>query len=263
MLSENWMMDNFNSDPNVGKFSPMISTAENVAKAAGITKEEVDELAAHRWSQYEDALADDRAFQRGYFFPIVEQISKKKTITLEADEGVTPSKLEVLQGLRPVMEGGVHSFGAQTHPADGNGFLIVTTEEKARELAADPGVTVKICSYGFARVDRGFMPKAPLPAAKDALSKAGISLDDVKVIKTHNPFTVNDLYFAKELGIDAKSFNNYGSPLIFGHPQGPTAGRCVMELIEELAGKGGGYGLFTGCAAGDTGAAMVIKVDAA
>ena len=62
------------------------------------------------------------------------------------------------------------------------------------------------------------------------------------------------------MGLDMLSFNNYGSPLVYGHPQGPTAARCVIELIEELAILGGGVGLFTGCAAGDTGAALVIKV---
>ena len=55
-------------------------------------------------------------------------------------------------------------------------------------------------------------------------------------------------------------FNNYGSSLIFGHPPGPTAGRCIIELIEELVLNGGGYGLFAGCAAGDTAAALVLKV---
>jgi acetyl-CoA acetyltransferase len=54
--------------------------------------------------------------------------------------------------------------------------------------------------------------------------------------------------------------NNFGSSLIFGHPQGPTAGRLIMEGIEELVIKGGGYLLFAGCAAGDTAAAMVLKI---
>jgi acetyl-CoA acetyltransferase len=65
---------------------------------------------------------------------------------------------------------------------------------------------------------------------------------------------------AKEMGLDVMAFNNYGSPLVYGHPQGPTAGRCIIELIEELELLGGGYGLFTGCAAGDTAAALVVKV---
>jgi acetyl-CoA acetyltransferase len=70
----------------------------------------------------------------------------------------------------------------------------------------------------------------------------------------------NDIYLASELGIDVMAFDNYGSSIIYGHPQAPTAGRLVMELIEELVMKGGGYGLFTGCAAGDTGAALIVKV---
>jgi len=63
------------------------------------------------------------------------------------------------------------------------------------------------------------------------------------------------------MGIPLESFNNYGCSLIFGHPQGPTGMRQVIELIEELTLLGGGYGLFTGCAAGDTGAAIVLRVN--
>jgi len=71
---------------------------------------------------------------------------------------------------------------------------------------------------------------------------------------------VNDVYFAREMGLAHDAFNNYGSSLIYGHPQGPTGTRLIIELIEELAIKGGGYGLFVGCAAGDTAAAVVVKV---
>ena len=104
------------------------------------------------------------------------------------------------------------------------------------------------------------MAAAVVPAAEQALAKADITIQEVKAIKTHNPFAVNDLYMAKQMGIDALQFNNYGSSLIFGHPQGPTAGRCIIELIEELKLEGGGYGMFAGCAAGDTAAALVFKV---
>ena len=104
------------------------------------------------------------------------------------------------------------------------------------------------------------MAMAVVPASRMALERAGISIKDVKAIKSHNPFTANDLYMANEMGIDVMTMNNYGCSLVYGHPQGPTAGRAIMEMIEELAILGGGYGLFTGCAAGDTGAALVIKV---
>jgi len=68
------------------------------------------------------------------------------------------------------------------------------------------------------------------------------------------------LYLAKAMGLDVETMNNYGSSLIFGHPQGPTVARLTMEGIEELALKGGGYLLVAGCAAGDTAAAIVLKV---
>ena len=104
------------------------------------------------------------------------------------------------------------------------------------------------------------MAMAVVPAAQMALDKAGISVKDVKVIKTHNPFSANDIYMADQMGIDVNGFNNYGSSLIYGHPQAPTAGRLVVEGIEETVLKGGGYLLFAGCAAGDTGGALVLKI---
>jgi acetyl-CoA acetyltransferase len=93
-----------------------------------------------------------------------------------------------------------------------------------------------------------------------ALEDAGLSIQDIKVIKSHNPFIVNDINFAKQLGVDANAMNNYGCSMIYGHPQGSTATRIIMEGIEETAQKGGGYFLWTGCAAGDTGAALIVKV---
>ena len=77
----------------------------------------------------------------------------------------------------------------------------------------------------------------------------------------HNPFVPNDIQLANNLGIEVNRMNNYGYSLIYGHPQGPTAGRLIIEGIEETAMKGGGYMLFAGCAAGDTAAALVLKVD--
>lgn len=259
VVSENWVMDNFNSDPWVGL--PMVKTAENAAASIeGITKEFCDEVSYRRYEQYQDALANDREFQKRYMFPVEYKISRRKTGLLEADEGVIESTREGLAALKPVIPGGVHSFGAQTHPADGNAALIVTTQEKAQELSADKNVEIQIIAYGQSRVEKGYMAAAPVPAAEMALKKAGLGIKDMKAIKTHNPFIANDIYMSKKMGIDPMTFNNYGSSIIFGHPQGPTACRCIIELIEEVLILGGGYGLFTGCAAGDTGAALILKV---
>jgi acetyl-CoA acetyltransferase family protein len=258
VISENWMMDNFNADPNAGL--KMIQTAENVAKDAGITKEECDAVTLRRYEQYQDALADDRAFQKRYMFPAEVRVSKKKTILVEEDEGVTPTTAEGLAKLKPVEPGGVISFGAQTHPADGNCAFIVTTRDKAKELSKDPNVEIQIVSYGFSRAKRGYMAAAPVPASEMALKDAGLKIGDMKAIKTHNPFIVNDINMAKKMGCDVMKMNNYGCSLVYGHPQAPTAGRLIAEMLEEVVILGGGYGLWTGCAAGDTAAAIIFKV---
>ena len=256
---EDWNMDNFGGNPK--HRAAMVQTAENVAAEVGITKEECDALVLRRWQQFEEARANDRAFQKRYMFAPELTVTRKKTKLLEEDEGFTPSTAEGLAKLKPVVPGGCLSFGAQTFPADGNCGIIVTTRDRAKELSTDPKVEIQIVSYGFARVKPMFMPAAPIPAAEMALANAGIKLSEVKAVKTHNPFAVNDLAFGKKTGYDImKKMNNYGSSLIYGHPQGPTGGRAVCELIEEITLLGGGYGLFTGCAAGDTAAALIVKV---
>jgi acetyl-CoA C-acetyltransferase len=105
------------------------------------------------------------------------------------------------------------------------------------------------------------MPKAPVPAARQALESVGLEFSDLDAVTTHNPFAVNDLWFARETGIPLEDVNVYGSSLVFGHPQAPTGARLVAELIETLRLRGGGTGLFTGCAAGDTGAALIVRLD--
>ncbi|HEY46118.1 MAG TPA: thiolase family protein [Anaerolineae bacterium] len=260
---EDWVWDNFGHDPFAK--NAMIETAENVAKEAGITKEEQDEMTLLRHRQYEDALKDDSAFLRRYMvIPIEVKDARGRKIlsTVEGDEGVFPTTAEGLAKLKPVLEGGTVPYGTQTYPADGTCGIIVTTREKARELSRDPEIEIQLLSYGEARAKKGYMAQATVPATRQALSRAGISIEDVKVIKTHNPFAVNDIYFCREMGVEPEAMNNYGSSLIWGHPQGPTGHRLIIEVIEELILAGGGHGLFVGCAAGDTSAAVVLKVTA-
>lgn len=259
--SEDWVWDNFGQDPFAR--NAMIDTAENVAKEAGITKEEQDELTLLRHQQYQDALKDDAAFQRRYMvipFEVKDARGRKVLATLEGDEGVFPTTAEGLAKLKPVIQDGTVTFGTQTFPADGNCGMIITSKDRAKELSRDSKIEIQLLSYGEGRAKKGFMAQAVVPAAQQALSIAGISIEDVKVIKTHNPFAVNDIYFCREMKIKPESMNNYGSSLIYGHPQGPTGQRLIIEMIEELVLVGGGYGLFVGCAAGDTAAGVVIKV---
>ncbi len=258
---ENWVWDNFGNDPFAK--NAMIDTAENVAKEEGISKDEQDKITALRYKQYQDAIKDNKAFQKKYMIAPIEvknRSGRKVLATVDGDEGVYPTMLEGLQKLEPVLPNGTVTYGTQTHPADGNCGIIITTREKAKQLSKKKNIEIQILSYGEGRAKKGFMAKAIIPAANFALKHAGISIADIDAIKTHNPFAVNDIYFCREMDIDWKDMNNYGSSLIYGHAQAPTGARLIMELIEELVIKGGGYGLFDGCAAGDTGAALVLEV---
>lgn len=259
--SENWTLDNFNCDP-LGRHA-MIATAENVARRHGLTTAAQHELVLRREEQYRAALANDAAFLKRFMtlpFEVPTPNFRKVDSTLAADEGINQSTAAGLARLKPVLEGGSVTFGGQTHPADGNAAIIVTDAERARELATDPKIAVRLHGFGLARAELAYMPEATVPAAQRALAQAGRSLKDMAAIKTHNPFAVNDLFFAKATGCDPMTMNNYGCSLVWGHPQAPMGTRSIIELIEELVLRGGGCGIFTGCAAGDTAMAVVIEV---
>ena len=243
---EDWVMDNFSCDP-LGPHA-MIRTAENVAHRHKISTGEQHEVVLLREAQYKEALG-------GFHQRFMSRATK-----LEGDEGIRFSSAEGLAQLKPVLEGGTVTYGGQTHPADGNAAILLAAPQKARELSRDPKLRVRLLGFGQARAALAQMPEAPLPAAKRALEQAGLDIGAMHAVKTHNPFALNDILFSRQTGVALEKMNNYGCSLVWGHPQGPTGTRSVIELIEELALRGGGYGLFTGCAAGDTAMAVVIKV---
>jgi acetyl-CoA acetyltransferase len=154
----------------------------------------------------------------------VPDLSGRKVLaTVTDDEGIYSTTAERLAKLRPVKQGGTVSFATQTHPADGNCGMVVTSCAQTRELSRDRAIEIQVLGFGQARAKKGFMTQATVPDARNALKAAEVSLSDIKAIKTHNPFAVNDIYLAREFGVPLESFN--------------------------------------GCAAGDTGAAIVLRVD--
>ncbi len=255
--SENWVLDNFAGDPWTGQ--SMVHTAEAVGRDGAMSRSALDELTLLRYAQYQRALVDDRKFQRRWMQPV--SIAKgKTTLVVDADEGVHAYTAQGLAALKPVLPDGLTTYGSQTHPADGTAGAIVCSASRARELAQGEGV-VRLLASSFARVDAGRMPKAATLAAQRALASAGVGIEQVKVVTTHNPFAVNDLWFAQQTGYALERMNPFGCSLIFGHPQAPTGLRSIIELVHALRELGGGVGMFTGCAAGDTGAALVIRVE--
>lgn len=253
----NWVLDSFAADPWTAE--SMRYTAECTAIDGGFTREQCDELTLLRFSQYQDALRDNRSLQKRYMRPIVIESRKKRTV-LDQDEGISDYSAAGLASLSPSKPGGAITPGSQTHPADGSAGAVVTNRATAVRLA-DGQPIVRILSVASARAEKGRMPKAPAIAAQKALRLAGKTAADLKSVSTHNPFAVNDLWLHRETGIPLERMNLLGCSLIYGHPQAPTGLRAIAELAQALVLEGGGIGLFTGCAAGDMGAAVVLSVE--
>lgn len=259
--AEDQMLYNFSNDA-IGGHS-MLETAEFVARKYGFSSEEQHDLVLRRYAQYQDALKDDRAFLKKYMtlpFQVPKPNFKGDVGVMEGDEGIYPTTKEGLARLKPAREGGTVTFGGQTHPSDGTCAMILTTPEKARDLSRNNQIRIRFRAFGQGRVDMAQMPLAPIAATKKVLANANLKITDMKAIKSHNPFAVNDLAFIRETGYPTEQMNNYGCSLIWGHPQGATAMRLIIELIEELVEKGGGLGMFQGCAAGDSSLATIVEV---
>ncbi len=256
--TENWVPDNFGLDPLIGK--SMVETAENVARKHGISTSEQHDLVLQRYAQYRDTSPDFFARFMTLPYEVPDARFAKTSATLAGDEGIIESTAEGLARLKPVLAGGTVTYGAQTHPADGHAAAVVTTRAKARELSARPEIGIRLAGFGAARVAPGHMPEAPVPAARAALEQAGIGIEQLAAITSHNPFALNDIVFARATGAGLSAMNAHGCSLIWGHPQAPTGLRSIIELIETLVARGGGWGLFHGCAAGDTAMAAVIEV---
>ena len=261
--SENLVLDSFGHDPYAK--NSMIQTAENVAAEWGIDRASQEEIALLRAAQYESARADDGAFWDLYMLrPVEVRRGKKVTGVVSGDEGVPAMTASSLAGFKPVLEGGTVTSGTQTHPADGSAAMVlVKGRDRARSLGRAEHIDVQLLSYGQARVKKGFMPSAVVPAARQALERAGLTPDELASVTSHVPFAVNDVYLSRQMHLDPERMNRHGCSLLWGHPQAPTGMRSIMELIEDLVIQGGGYGLFTGCAAGDSAAAVCINVNVA
>lgn len=252
-ISDVW--DNFGFDPATGK--AMLTSAGNVARKHRIERREVDELTAHRYEQY--FAARGRGFLDRFAVPLeVLNMQGRPMGTIAEDTGVKQLSLDTLRGMRELEK--CVTPGTQTHAADGMATMLVTTQEMARELSPRPEVAITLVAKAEVRVGPSFMPEAPAMAVKALLQRTGLSMDDMAVVKDHNPFAVNDAVFARVMNYDWRRMNNTGSPLVWGHPQGPTLTRVTIEALEEAVDLGGGNVLVFGCAAGDVGIAALFHV---
>lgn len=247
--------DNFGFDPATGK--SMIAAAGMTARKYKIDRHEVDEIAYARYEQY--FKAKESGFLDKVLVPLdLLNVAGKPLGRIDEDKGVRRISLGALRAQRELDT--CVTSGGQTHASDGMATLLVTSPEKARELSPRPEIDIRFVGKAEARTEPSLMPEAPAIAVQRLLQRVGLTMKDIKVAKNHNPFAVNDAVFTRITGHDWHTLNQTGCPLVWGHPQGPTLTRVLIEALEETVQLGGGYALIFGCAAGDVGIAALFEV---
>jgi acetyl-CoA acetyltransferase len=252
-LSDVW--DNFGFDPATGK--AMLNCAGASARKYRLDRREVDELAAHRYEQYFNAKS--KGFLNKVLVPLeILNLQGKSSGWIDDDFGVREISLASLRAMRELDT--CVTAGTQTHASDGMATLLVTDRKRVMQLSPKPEIDIQLVGKTEVRTYPSLMPEAPTLAVQKLLERTGLSMADITVAKDHNPFAVNDVIFSKLLKYDWRKMNNTGCPLVWGHPQGPTLTRIIIEALEEAVELGGGYVLVFGCAAGDVGIAAIFKV---
>ncbi len=253
VISDVW--DNFGFDPATGR--AMIATAGMAARKYGIERGEADDITVCRYDQY--FRAKETGFLDRMLVPLeVLNVQGRVLGKVDDDLGVRQVTMAGLRAMRELDT--AVTAGTQTHASDGMACLVVCSEERVKELSPKPEIDIRFMAKAEVRTSPSLMPEAPTMAVQRLLDRSGLSLDDMAVIKNHNPFAVNDAIFAKVFGHDWRRMNTTGCSLVWGHPQGPTLTRSLIEGLEEAVDLGGGYVLVFGCAAGDVGIAAVLRV---
>jgi 3-oxoadipyl-CoA thiolase len=239
----------------------MGETAENVAERYGVSREDQDAFAleSHRRAI---AAADAGRFDDEIVTVDVPR-PKGDPVTIHADEGPRPdTSLERLAGLRTIFrDGGTVTAGNASQINDGAAAVVVTSEERARELGREPMAC--IVSSASAGVDPAVMGIGPVPSTRKALERAGLEPKDIDLIELNEAFASQVLASMRELGFDHERLNVNGGAIALGHPLGCSGARLIGTLAHELRRRGGRYGVATMCIGVGQGLAAVIENPAA
>ena len=247
--------DNFGFDPATG--NAMITAAGITARKYKVDRKETDEVAYHRHQQYFEAK--NSCFLEKVLVPLdILNVQGRPLGRVDDDFGVREQTMGGLRAMRELDT--TVTGGTQTHASDGMACLLVTSKDKVADFSPRPEIDIQFVGKAEVRTDPSLMPEAPAFAVRKLLDMTGLAMNDMVVVKNHNPFAVNDIIFAQLLDYDWRKMNNTGCPLVWGHPQGPTLTRVLIEALEEAVDLGGGYVQVFGCAAGDVGIASIFKV---
>ena len=235
----------------------MADTAENLAEKYGITRQEADEFAlrSHRLA----AAARERGRLAKEIVPVEVRDRKGRTVLVEHDEHIRPdTSLEKLARLPArFRENGVVTAGNASGINDAAAMVVLTTWGLAQEYGLRP--LGRLVSWGVAGVEPRYMGIGPVPASRQALKRAGLTLDDMDVIEVNEAFAAQYLAVERELGLDREKVNPNGGGISIGHPLGATGARVTLTALYELRERGGRYALSTMCIGGGQGIAAVVE----
>ncbi len=233
----------------------MGQTAENVAEREGISRLEMDRFA--KQSQDRAVAARDS----GHFDAEIIPVPLAGGGMFTRDDGPRAgTTLEKLAGLPPVFrEDGLVTAGNSCPLNDGAAAVVIMSDARAAELGLEP--LARIVSTGLCQLEPEYMGLGPIGASRQALARAGMTIDDVDVVEINEAFAAQVIPSARALGVDPFSdkLNPFGGAIALGHPFGMTGARITTTLLNDLATTGGTVGLETMCVGGGMGMAMIVE----
>jgi acetyl-CoA C-acetyltransferase len=231
----------------------MGETAENVAEYKQVKREEQDEFAA---------LSQNRAVEaqsNGFFEREITPVTTPAGDVVVKDDGPRPdTTAEKLGQLKPVFRpDGTVTAGNACPLNDGAAAVVVMSDTKANELDITP--LARVVASGVSALDPEIMGLGPVGASRQALARAGLTIDQIDLVEINEAFAAQVIPSAKELGIPWEKLNVNGGAIALGHPFGMTGARIMTTLINGLEDRDGRYGLETMCVGGGQGMAMIIE----
>jgi acetyl-CoA C-acetyltransferase len=236
-------------------FMSMGETAENVADKYGVTREEMDQYA------FQSQMRAVTATKDGIFAREIIPVPLSSGLLMTADDGPRPdTSLERLATLKPVFrEGGRVTAGNSCPLNDGAAAAVVMSAARAAELGIEP--IARIISTGVSSLEPELMGLGPIESSRQALARAGMTIDDVDVVEINEAFAAQVIPSARGIGVDPFSdkLNPHGGAIALGHPFGMTGVRILATLLNDLRTRDQTIGLETMCVGGGQGMAMIIE----
>lgn len=236
----------------------MAETAENLADRHGVSRDQAEAFAA-RSQQAAAAAWQAGAFADEVVPVLVRDRKTKQDVAWATDEHIRPgTTAEALARLPAVVrDGGTVTAGTASGINDGAAMLVMTTRERA--AAAGAPILGRLVSWGVAGVPPELMGIGPVPAARQALERAGMQLADIDMVEINEAFAAQYLAVERELGLDRERTNVHGGAIAIGHPLAASGARITAHLLHALRARGGGVGLGAACIGGGQGIAVIVE----